>query len=104
MTAPTDFPDDEKFIKEAYEALQSKIMRAQVLETGTRVDGRRLTPNLQTELELGQVLVLDGECDLLADAPHHRLRDPELRRWRQVASRDRVRATRRGAEVRPTKH
>jgi class 3 adenylate cyclase len=34
---------------------------------GTRVDGRRLTPNLQTELELGQVLSIGRELKLRLD-------------------------------------
>lgn len=34
---------------------------------GTRVDGRRLTPNLQTELELGQVLSIGRSLNLRLD-------------------------------------
>jgi class 3 adenylate cyclase len=34
---------------------------------GTRVDGRRLTPNLQTELELGQVLSIGRALNLRLD-------------------------------------
>jgi adenylate cyclase len=34
---------------------------------GTRVDGRRLTPNLSTELELGQVLAIGRELRLRLD-------------------------------------
>jgi adenylate cyclase len=34
---------------------------------GTRVDGRRLTPNLQTELELGQVLSIGRDLKLRLD-------------------------------------
>ena len=34
---------------------------------GTRVDGRRLTPNLQTELELGQVLAVGKHLKLRLD-------------------------------------
>ena len=34
---------------------------------GTRVDGRRLTPNLQTEIELGQVLSVGSELKLRLD-------------------------------------
>jgi class 3 adenylate cyclase len=40
---------------------------------GTRVDGRRLTPNLQTELELGQVLSVGRDLKLRLDG-----RPPEL--------------------------
>jgi adenylate cyclase len=34
---------------------------------GTRVDGRRLTPNLQTELELGQIVSIGRELKLRLD-------------------------------------
>ena len=34
---------------------------------GTRLDGRRLSPNLKTELEVGQVLSIGKECELRLD-------------------------------------
>jgi class 3 adenylate cyclase len=44
---------------------------------GTRVDGRRLTPNLQTELELGQVLSVGRDLKLRLDGMPPSLFDPE---------------------------
>jgi class 3 adenylate cyclase len=34
---------------------------------GTRLDGRRLSPNLKTELKVGQVLTIGKECELRLD-------------------------------------
>jgi polyribonucleotide nucleotidyltransferase len=49
----SEFPEDEKFIRSAYEDLLYTTMREQVLNTGVRVDGRNTTAVRPITIEVG---------------------------------------------------
>jgi polyribonucleotide nucleotidyltransferase len=48
-----EFPEQEKFIKEAYEDLRYDTMREQVVDEGRRVDGRDYTTVRPIQIEVG---------------------------------------------------